>query len=107
MPCAALPSGVTGIISLVFGIMFWVQYGNVKDTCEGEGSEDFDKISKVFTLAIINFCYCTVHISTSVAVGLRQAREQAREQAVRDRAYKLRNGPGGLKRAIESGQLGA
>ena len=39
MPCAALPSGVTGIISLVFGIMFWVQYGNVKDACEDEGSE--------------------------------------------------------------------
>ena len=62
MPCAALPSGVTGIISLVFGIMFLVQYGNVKDTCEGEGSEDFDKISRVFTLSIINFCYGTAFV---------------------------------------------
>lgn len=71
MPCAALPSGVTGIISLVFGIMFWAQYGNVKDTCEGEGSEDFDKISRVFTLAIINFCYGTVN-SVRITITVRQ-----------------------------------
>ena len=71
MPCAALPSGVTGIISLVFGIMFWAQYGNVKDTCEGEGSEDFDKISRVFTLAIINFCCGTVN-SVRITITVRQ-----------------------------------
>ena len=71
MPCAALPSGATGIISLVFGIMFWAQYGNVKDTCEGEGSEDFDKISRVFTLAIINFCYGTVN-SVRITITVRQ-----------------------------------
>ena len=71
MPCAALPSGATGIISLVFGIMFWAQYGNVKDTCEGEGSDDFDKISRVFTLAIINFCYGTVN-SVRITITVRQ-----------------------------------
>ena len=51
--------------------MFWAQYGNVKDTCEGEGSEDFDKISRVFTLAIINFCYGTVN-SVRITVTVRQ-----------------------------------